>query len=373
MASQVTTYQCPACTAPLGYDAASGKLQCEFCGSSYEVAQIEALMAEKEQKAEAAFEQAAAQPSGDGSTWDTSGMSNDWGADAAGMKSYTCPSCSAELICDATTAATSCPYCGNPTVVPGQFSGMLKPDYVIPFKVTKEQAVAKLKEHYKGKFFLPKRFSDENSIQEIKGVYVPFWMFDGEGEGTATYDATRVEIYEIGNTEYTDTYHFNVVRGGVVPFEKIPVDGSSKMDDDYMDSIEPFDYSELKPFSTAYMPGYLADKYDVSAEECFERADLRAKKTVSSALFTDAAMGYEGCMVIDEYINLNRGKVHYALLPVWMLSTEWEGKRYMFAVNGQTGKTVGDLPMNKKKVGTTFAAIAGALAAIGCAIVALLL
>ena len=104
MASQVTTYQCPACTAPLGYDAASGKLQCEFCGSSYEVAQIEALMAEKEQKAEAAFEQAAAQPSGDGSTWDTSGMSNDWGADVAGMKSYTCPSCSAELICDDNTA-----------------------------------------------------------------------------------------------------------------------------------------------------------------------------------------------------------------------------------------------------------------------------
>ena len=60
------------------------------------------------------------------------------------MKAYNCPSCGAELICDASTAATSCPYCGNPTVVPGQFSGALKPDYVIPFKLSKEDAVAAL-------------------------------------------------------------------------------------------------------------------------------------------------------------------------------------------------------------------------------------
>ena len=373
MASQVTTYQCPACTAPLGYDAASGKLQCEFCGSSFEVAQIEALMAEKEQKAVEASEQAAAQTVTGGEYWDTSDMSDDWGADAAGMKSYSCPSCSAELICDATTAATSCPYCGNPTVVPGQFSGMLKPDYVIPFKVTKEEAIAKLKAHYKGKFLLPKRFSDENSIQEIKGVYVPFWMFDGQAQGDATYDATRVDTYTIGDTEYTDTYHYSVSRGGIVQFEKIPVDASSKMDDSYMDSIEPFDYSELKPFSTAYMPGYLADKYDVTVEECVDRADTRAKKTVSDALLHDASIGYTSCFPRNEYIQLQRGKVHYALLPVWMLSTEWQGKRYMFAVNGQTGKTVGDLPVNKSKAVKTFAAVAAAVAAIGCAIVALML
>ena len=367
MASQVATYQCPSCTAPLAYDAASGKLHCEFCNSSFEVAQIEALMAEKEQKAEAAFIQA-----NEAGAWDTSAMSSDWGADGEGMKSYGCPNCGAELVCDATTAATSCPYCGNPTVVPGQFSGMLKPDFVIPFKVTKEEAIAKLKEHYKGKFFLPKRFSDENAIREIKGVYVPFWMFDGEASGSAAYEATRVDIYEVGETEYTDTYHYHVTRSGRVAFEKIPVDASSKMDDAYMDSIEPFDYSELKPFSTAYMPGYLADKYDVTVEETAGRADERAKKTLSDALHTDACIGYTSCVPSYEDIQLERGKVHYALLPVWMLSTEWGGKRYMFAVNGQTGKTVGDLPLNKKKVAATFAAVAAAVAAVGCAIVALL-
>ena len=145
MNGQVTTYQCPSCTAPLAYDAATGKLASEFCGSSFEVAQMAALMAEKEKQAVEASEQAASIEA----AWDTSGMSSEWGTDAAGMKTYSCPSCGAELVCDATTAASSCPYCGNPTIVQVQFSGMLKPDFVIPFKVTKEEAIAKLKEHYK--------------------------------------------------------------------------------------------------------------------------------------------------------------------------------------------------------------------------------
>ena len=150
MASQITNYKCPACTGPLHFAGASGMLECDFCGAKYDVAQIEALYAEKEAKAVAATEQANAKAEQnrqkmadmESQGWDTSGLSSDWGAEADGMKAYNCPSCGAELICDASTAATSCPYCGNPTVVPGQFSGALKPDFVLPFKLSKEDAVA---------------------------------------------------------------------------------------------------------------------------------------------------------------------------------------------------------------------------------------
>ena len=162
MPTQVTNYQCPACTGPLHFVGASGKLECEYCGASYEVAEIEALYAEKEEKA-AAAQQAAEEanagqnpPSEDGDAWDTSGFSEDWGTEGDGMRAYSCPSCGAELICDENTAATSCPYCGNPTVVPGQFSGQLRPDFIIPFKLSKEDAVKALKDHYKGKILLPK-------------------------------------------------------------------------------------------------------------------------------------------------------------------------------------------------------------------------
>ena len=167
--AQVTNYQCPSCTGPLHYVGSSGKLECDYCGSSFDVAEIEALYAPKDAAAaaaqQAAEEHAAEEPdfAADGAPeteWDTSSFSSDWGAEAEKMRAYTCPSCGAELICEASTAATSCPYCGNPTVVPGQFAGALKPDYVIPFKLSKEDAVNALKEHYKGKPLLPKTDSE---------------------------------------------------------------------------------------------------------------------------------------------------------------------------------------------------------------------
>lgn len=130
MPAQVTNYQCPSCTGPLHFVGASGKLECDYCGASYDVAEIEALYAEKEEKAAAAqqaeekktAEKKATEKqeaSADGGDWDTSGFSEDWGEEGERMKAYSCPSCGAELLCDESTAATSCPYCGNPTVVPG--------------------------------------------------------------------------------------------------------------------------------------------------------------------------------------------------------------------------------------------------------------
>ena len=371
MAEQITNYQCPACTGPLHYSESLGKLKCDYCGTEYEVAEIEAMYAKKEEKSVEAQKKAEketeqkkqqqAKAAEEG--WDTSDISDNWGKDAAGMKSYNCPSCGAELICDETTAATSCPYCGNPTVVPGQFSGVLKPDYVIPFKVSKKEAIEKLKMHYKGRPYLPKSFKDDNHIEEIQGVYVPFWMFDGKASGEASYKATTSKVYEKGDEEITETRHYEVSRAGSIGFEKIPVDASSKMPDDHMDSIEPYDYSGLKEFSTAYLPGFLADKYDVSVKDSQKRADTRCASTLEDAL-RGTVTGYDSCTLEHKQIDLKRGKVHYALLPVWMLHTKWNGQDFLFAMNGQTGKMVGDLPTSKGKFWGLFAAIAAPMTVV---------
>ncbi|WP_394267245.1 hypothetical protein [Anaerotignum sp.] len=367
MSTQITNYQCPSCTGPLHYVGASDKLECEYCGSSYDVAEIEVLYAEKEEKAaetqQAEEQKKQAEASSAGDEWDTSDLQQ-WDAEEDDMQAYSCPSCGAELICDKTTAATSCPYCGNPTVVPGQFSGSLKPDYIIPFKLSKEEAIQKLKEHYKGKIFLPKDFKEKNHIEEIRRIYVPFWMFDGKAEGDALYAATRSHSYRSGDYEITETEHYDVYRAGVVNFEKVPVDASSKMPDDHMDSIEPFDYEGLKEFSTAYLPGFLADKFDVSVEESVDRADARCEGTLSSAL-RSTVKNYDTCTLKSNTINLQRGKVHYAMLPVWMLNTKWKGRDFLFAMNGQTGKMVGDLPVSRGKFWGLFAAIAIPLSIVG--------
>ena len=235
MANQVTNYKCPACTGPLRFDSATGKLQCDFCGSSYEVAEIEKLYAEKDAQAAGAFRQAEEQAAADGE-W-TSASGSDWGADAEKLRVYSCPSCGAELICDETTSASSCPYCGNNTIVPGQFSGALKPDYVLPFKLDKAAAVAALKKHYGGKKLLPKAFSNENHIEEVKGVYVPFWLYDGSAEVDVRCHGTKVSGYSTARENVTVTNHYDVRRAGTVRFERVPVDASSKMPDDHMDAL----------------------------------------------------------------------------------------------------------------------------------------
>ena len=231
--------------------------------------------------------------------WDTSDLSRDWGAEADGLRVYSCPSCGAELICDQSTAATACPYCGNPAIVPGQFSGALRPDYILPFRLSKDDAVQALRAHYKGKPFLPRSFTSANHIEQIQGVYVPFWLFDGGAEGAGSYRASNTNVYETGDYEITETRHYHVVRAGSLAFEKIPVDASSKMPDDHMDSIEPFDYAQLRPFSTAYLPGYLADKYDVTIDDSRDRADTRCRETLAQAL-RDTVTGYGACVTERE-------------------------------------------------------------------------
>lgn len=349
MATQITNYQCPACTGPLQFSADSGKLECEYCGSSFEVSQVEQLYTQKEAAAEKA--------------WDTSQVSADWGEEAAGMRAYNCPSCGAELICEETTAATTCPYCGNPSVVPGQFAGALRPEYVIPFGVDKARALELLKAHYKKKLLLPSAFTAQQQLEKVQGIYVPFWLFDATVAGSCTYNATRVRVHHSPNKRTTVTKHYRVHRGGSVAFEKIPVDAARKMPDGHMDALEPFDYSALKPFSTAYLPGFLADKYDAAAQDCAQRADIRCENTFEAAMRASVD-AYDTCILHHKQVHIHRGKVHYALLPVWLMQVNWHGKNFLFAVNGQTGKLVGDLPVDWAKAAGLFAAIAVPLSVI---------
>ncbi len=358
MPSQITNYQCPSCTGPLHFVGQSGKLECDYCGSSYTVQEIEALYKEKEAAAEAAGVQQAQSAEAAQAAEEYSFQQG-----AEGLKVYSCPSCGAELFCDETTAATSCPYCGNPTVVPGQFHGQQKPDYIIPFKLNKEAAIAALKRFYKGKRLLPRAFTEQNHIEEIKGVYVPFWLIDGKVDADISYAATNSHTHTSGDYRITTTDHYDVRRSGTLDFLRIPADGSSKMPDPIMDSIEPFDYGELKRFSTAYLPGFYADIYDVPAERAVRRAVRRASQTAVSEMRATVT-GYSSCSEVRKDIRMVQHTAHYALFPVWMLTTKWDGSRYTFAMNGQTGKLIGDLPVSIGKYLAWFFGIAGPLAAL---------
>ncbi len=356
--AQLMEYKCPACGGALEFDPNIQKMKCPYCDSEYD---MKDLMAKDEQLNTETGATAAAAASADGEPmnpedaaplpedqldWNTE-VGSDWGySETDGMKIYVCNSCGGEIVGDATTAATSCPFCGNPVVMMGNFTGGLKPDLVIPFKLDKKAAKDALRMHAKSKKMAPKLFSDEQHLDEIKGIYVPYWLFDSSADVQLRFRATRSRAWSDFRYNYVETEEFLVDRGGSMTFEAVPADGSSKMDDTLMESIEPFDVSEAVPFQTAYLAGYLADRYDVTAEQSVDRANERIKKTAEMA-FADQVRGYESVRLDSSSIRLRDSSVRYALYPVWLLNTSWKGERYTFAMNAQTGKFVGDLPVDK--------------------------
>jgi len=327
-------YKCPCCGGAIAFDSTIQKMKCPYCDTEFEMDVLKGYDAELQDE------------EADNMDWETTAGGEWEEGETDGLRTYVCKSCEGEIVGDANTAATSCPFCDNPIVMMGQFSGTLKPDLVIPFKLNKKAAKEGLVKHLTGKRLLPKIFKDQNHIDEIKGVYVPFWLFDTDVDAKVRYKATKVRTWSDSNYNYTKTSYFMVHRGGSIGFEDVPVDGSTKMADDLMESIEPFNCAEAVDFQTAYLAGYLADKYDVTAEESIDRANERVKKSTEQA-FAETVIGYETVTAENTSVQFHGGKARYALYPVWLLNTTWNGNRYTFAMNGQTGKFVGDLPVDK--------------------------
>ena len=342
-------FKCPNCDGAIEFNSGEQNMKCPYCDSEFEIESLLAYQAELDKQYE------------DDMTWETGG--SEWQeGEADGLRVYCCNTCGGEIVTDETTGATECPYCGNPVIMTGQFAGSLRPDLVIPFKMDKKAAMATLQNHYKGKVLLPKVFKDENHIKEVKGIYVPVWLFDADADAHVQYKTTRIRHWSDSKYHYTETSHFMVTRAGGIGFEHVPVDGSSKMDDTLMESIEPFHIRDAVDFRTAYLSGFLADKYDVDAAASVDRANQRIKRSTEEA-FAATVTGYNTVVPVSSNIKLNNSKAKYALFPVWMLNTQWKDKKFTFAINGQTGKIAGDLPMDMGAFWRWLFGVSGAVSA----------
>jgi len=338
-------FECPACGGGLQFDAASQNVKCPYCDTEFTMESLQQIRQEQ------------ATVNADDMQWqDPTG--SQW-QDGEAVDAYICQSCGGQLLCDANTAATRCPYCDSPVVLTQRVEGQLRPDLVIPFQLDKEAAKAALTRHMSGKILLPKCFKSENRLDKIQGVYVPFWLFDAEADAEIRYHATRVRTWSDSRYHYTKTSHYSIHRAGDLGFSSVPADGSAKMPNDLMESIEPYDLSKAVDFQTAYLAGYLADKYDVTAEESKPRVNERIKASTEQA-FAGTVMGYTTVVPQQSSVQLKNTAVKYALFPVWLLNTKWNGKTYTFAMNGQTGKMVGDLPMDKRAFWLWWAGISAA-------------
>ncbi|MCF0143162.1 MAG: hypothetical protein HUJ75_07280, partial [Parasporobacterium sp.] len=229
--------------------------------------------------------------------------------------------------------------------------------YIIPFKKSREDAEQALAKTFKGKILLPKEFKDPANIQKVQGVYVPFWMFDSMIYVDAEYDGTRSTEYRDGDYIVKETDHYDIYRQADVYFNMVPADASSKMPDELMDAIEPYYYGDMVTFSKGYLPGYLADKYDIDVADVKWKATKRMDNTAGSYVRA-SIFGYDFVHTERYNSSVTHNKISYAMLPVWILKTKWQEKSYLFAMNGQTGKMIGDLPISEKRFWLFLGAVA---------------
>jgi DNA-directed RNA polymerase subunit RPC12/RpoP len=346
MANQ--TYKCLNCGGELNWDPASQKLKCPYCGSEFDLSVFE----QKEEKAkqdirDKTYEKgASAEESGQTrSTDDTEVRPED-------LRVYKCSVCGAEVITDKTTVATSCAFCGNPVILEENLDTQFHPDAIIPFRISREEIKGLYTQYLKSRPFTPRDFYTDAHIQKIKGIYVPFWLYDMPMEGQLHGTGERVSSYSDSNYIYTKHDVFEVEREGTLQIDSLPVDASSKMPDEAVDSIEPFDYKDLAPFKMAYMPGFFAERYDEDASFCSSRALKRAGQTTVEML-RGTVTGYSSVTVTGSSTGVLGGekgvRSRYVLMPVYLLYTKYKGKDYLFSMNGQTGKAVGNVPIDGKR------------------------
>lgn len=344
MDMRVIEYKCPCCNAGLQFGDKTQQLTCEYCGNEFEIDTIKAFNESEAMKTEENLEWSSEEKQ----VWSET--------EQQVLHAFQCPSCGGEILTDETDAATFCPYCDNPTILPARLTGDVKPDGVIPFQTSKEDAQAAFLKLTKGKKLLPKFFTSRQRIEKITGMYVPFWLYECNADFNGSYKATRIRTWSDSNYTYTKTDHYMLTRQASAAFSGIPMDGSEKMDDALMESIEPYDYSKVVDFDMAYLTGYLADKYDIPSEKGEDRIRERVNASMNDAL-QNSLQGYHSVIPANRQLHIANNKAKYVLMPVWILNTNYNGKIYTFAMNGQTGKMVGTFPVCRKRMASWFVKI----------------
>ncbi|SDJ11015.1 hypothetical protein SAMN04487760_102260 [Lachnospiraceae bacterium G41] len=376
--------RCANCGGVLEYSAELNKMVCSFCGNSYTIDELN----EKEKEVEEAKKpvQPAAPTTSNtenrivtGPTIFTLKNSSGFASDDVGdyntilkrkneekakeesrmhasvkMQIMRCTACGAELAVNGTETSTFCAYCGQATVVQDRVDDYLKPDFIIPFKVTRDDAEKIIRTQLNKGFFVPKGIKNFE-VEKIRGIYVPFWLFDMHYSDRQFYKYSKKQ----GKTTVTRYEYFEAKTF----FKQLTLDASLNLNDDSSARLEPYDMRQLVDFDMAYLSGYYSDRFDVGVADITGNAVLRAGE-----LFNEQAMKeikHKTGKLVKQDPDFNVSKTEYALLPAWFLSFKYDDKPYTILVNGQTGKMVGAVPYVKAKAYAIFIVTALLLCTLG--------
>lgn len=367
------TIKCPNCGSNLIFKPEFQKLSCDFCGAAFDPSlfedKVNELVEDQPQPQTQQTTQNAVQtPSGEQSqtqpaedvVTEVSEAIGPSGQEASGTSSasneteqveFVCNSCGARVVTDKNTSATFCAFCGSPAMVGQRLTNEFRPQYMIPFKVSREQAERAFLKWAGGGKWTPFGFVSKNSISKLTGLYVPFWLFDIDAH--IDVEASAEDIYYSGNTRTTK--YFEITRSGDVKWKSIPLDGETRIDDKLMEAIEPFDYKKMIPYDYNYLAGFYADRYDQNAKDLAARATTRGMSAMDEVIKSSVGYGYDRHRITRNSSYIKSMNANYALLPVWFMAYKYHNKMYYFVMNGQTAEVAGKIPVSTvKKTGFFF-------------------
>ncbi len=372
------TYKCPNCDGGLLFDPATQRYHCEYCQSTFSQEELDALApaaasdtvvlpeagagAAGAAIAGAAGAGAAAAGAFSGDTARTAQARMDSNAeDGAGYDGavlYTCPSCGAQIVTDATTAATFCYYCHNPVVLSGRLEGSYHPDFVIPFQMDRKKAQEVFSQWIAKKRFVPREFYSPKQIETMTGVYFPYWLFSCKVEAALQGQGTSVRTWSAGNLRYTETKIYDIARQGTVDVNNVARNALKKANRRLVDGVQPFEIGEMQNFSMGYLSGFMAENRDME-RAAFEMEVSQEVRDFAVSGLKSQGNSYNRVQITNQKADISEGSWQYALLPVWTLTYKdrKNGKIYYFAMNGQSGKVCGELPVDKVKLLVLFASI----------------
>lgn len=326
------TYKCPNCDGGLVFDPESGTYVCEYCLSKFSQEDLNGPSQEQSVQEEVQTEESAQNEA------------------AEGAVEYHCPSCGAEIITDATTAATFCFYCHNPIVLTGRLDGEYLPDGIIPFKITKEEAVERFHEWIQRKKFIPKGFYSKKQIEKLSGVYFPYWIYDCKTNGSMTGTARDLRVWRVGELEYTETKTYAVRRAGNISFRHFPKTALQKAQTAMLKGIFPYEFGAMEKFHMGFLSGFQAEKRDIEKDSLTKEVQQQMKEYAQKRM-RDTITGHHSFSMQTQSCEIGEEVFRYTLLPVWVLTYRERGSQvYYFAMNGQTGEIVGKLPVDRMKL-----------------------
>lgn len=315
---------CKNCGGPLIFEPSNGRMSCRTCGSSFDVNEIEitdrALL--EQIKALSAKEV--------------------FGTDEAGYYDcnvYTCSSCGGDVIINNTEASTYCMFCGNPTVVFSRVAKQKRPEFILPFRITREQAINNIRSTVDRGFFIPKEIK-EFDPELVRGIYIPYWIVNADH-----YNAAFIKGEErTGSKNKKQVVYYG--RAGEFHIKNMTLDASEALNDNSSMKLEPFDLTSLVEFDENYLTGFYSDIADVTGHKLTSAANIRADQ-----MFCDEAMrdcGAENTKVIssEPYTVVDEDMV-YAMMPCWFVTIKYKDEPLTILVNGESGKVVCALPFNK--------------------------